>query len=122
MTQFPVLNLRWRDVGDTAANLPHSKTGPRSIPLGKAARAIIDTLPGPRHPDACLFPKHAQQRSPHDIAVCWRTVCEDAKLGKIRLHDFRHTAASHAVMSGENLPLALSEQIGLSRLARSLSV
>ena len=29
----------------------------------------------------------------------------DAKLGRLRLHDLRHTAASHAVMSGENLPL-----------------
>ena len=27
------------------------------------------------------------------------------KFGKVRLHDLRHTAASHAVMSGENLPL-----------------
>ena len=35
----------------------------------------------------------------------WRTVCADAKLGRPRLHDLRHTAASHAVMSGENLPL-----------------
>ena len=35
---------------------------------------------------------------------CWITVCADAKLGKVWLHDLRHTAASHAVMSGENLP------------------
>ena len=33
------------------------------------------------------------------------TVCADAKLGRLRLHDLRHTAASQAVMSGENLPL-----------------
>ena len=32
-------------------------------------------------------------------------VCEDADLGRLRLHDLRHTMASHAVMSGENLPL-----------------
>ena len=105
MTQFPVLNLRWHDVGDTPINLPDSKTGPRSVLLGKGVRAIIDTLPGTRHPDACLFSKHAQQRSAHDIAVCWRPVCEDAKLSQVRLHDLRHTAASHAVMSRENLLL-----------------
>ncbi len=28
-----------------------------------------------------------------------------APLGSLRLHDLRHTAASQAVMSGENLPL-----------------
>ena len=33
------------------------------------------------------------------------TVCADTKPHKVRLHDLRHTADSHAVMSGENLPL-----------------
>ena len=41
-----VLNLRWRDIGDDALNLADSKTGPRAVPLGKAARAIIDAPPG----------------------------------------------------------------------------
>ena len=74
-----VINLRWRDV--------------------------VEALPGPRDPDAFLFPKNAGRRSPHNIVACWRTVCDDAKLGRLRLHDLRHTAASQAVMSGENLPL-----------------
>ena len=34
-----VLNLRWRDIGKDTINLPGSKTGPRIVPLGKAARA-----------------------------------------------------------------------------------
>ena len=38
------------------------------------------------------------------LTTCWRTVCADAKLGKVRLHDLRHMAASHAVMAGEALP------------------
>ena len=100
-----VLNLRWRDIADNAITLPDSKTGPRSVPLGKAAQTVIGALPGPRDPHAFLFPKNAQRRNPHNIVACWRTVCDDAKLGKVRLHDLRHTAASHAVMSGENLPL-----------------
>ncbi|MDE0129881.1 MAG: tyrosine-type recombinase/integrase [Gammaproteobacteria bacterium] len=100
-----VLNLRWRDIGARAITLPDSKTGPRSVPLGESARTIVNALPGPRRKDAFLFPKNAGRRSPFNIAACWRTVCEDAKLGKVRLHDLRHTAASHAVMSGENLPL-----------------
>ncbi len=52
-----------------------------------------------------LFPKNAGRQSPHNIVACWRTVCADAKLGRLRLHDLRHTAASHAVMSGETLPM-----------------
>ena len=100
-----VLDLRWRDIGEDALNLRDSKTGPRAVPLGEAARAIIGVLPGPRHRAAYLFPKNAGRRSPCNIVACWRTVCADAKLGRLRLHDLRHTAASHAVMSGENLPL-----------------
>ena len=100
-----VLNLRWRDIGDDAINLPDSKTGPRVVPLGGAARALIDSLPGERRPDVFLFPRYAQGRGQDALRFRWRTVCADAGLGRLRLHDLRHTAASHAVMSGENLPL-----------------
>ncbi len=100
-----VLNLRWRDIGDGAITLPDSKTGPRTVQLGEAARAVVEALPGLRDPDTFLFPNNAGRRSPHNVVACWRAVCHDAGLGRLRLHDLRHTAASHAVMSGENLPL-----------------
>ena len=100
-----VLNLRWRDIGTNAITLADSKTGPRAVPLGEAARALIDTLPGRRMPEVFLFQRHAEGRGVYGIESCWRAVCADAKLGNLRLHDLRHTAASHAVMSGENLPL-----------------
>ena len=100
-----VLNLRWREIGEDSINLRDSKTGPRSVPLGKAARAHIDALPGARHPEAYLFPRHAESRGLWSLTKCWRTVCADAKLGSLRLHDLRHTAASQAVMAGEGLPL-----------------
>ena len=100
-----MLNLRWRDIGADAINLPDSKTGPRAVPLGEAARARIGALPGARDPDAFLFARYAEGRGADSLATCWRAVCADAKLGRLRLHDLRHTAASQAVMSGENLPL-----------------
>ena len=100
-----VLDLRWRDIGEDAINLADSKTGPRAVPLGEAARALIEALPGHRDLEAFLFPRHADGRGTYSLATCWRTVCADAGLGRLRLHDLRHTAASHAVMAGENLPL-----------------
>ena len=99
-----VLNLRWRNIGANALNLEDAKTGPRAVPIGEAARALIAALPGPRKPDAFLFPRHAEGRSADSLVLCWRTVCADAGLGRLRLHDLRHTVASHAVMAGENLP------------------
>ncbi len=100
-----VLNLRWRDIGETSISLRDGKTGPRSVPLGEAARALIETLPGERQRDAFVFPRYAESRSEYILISCWRTVCADAGLGRLRLHDLRHTAASQAVMAGENLPL-----------------
>ena len=100
-----VLNLRWRNIGGDTLNLEDSKTGPRAVPLGQAARAVIDALSGPREQDAFLFPGFARIKDPHRIITCWHAVREQAALGKLRLHDLRHTAASHAIMSGENLPL-----------------
>ena len=100
-----VLNLRWRDIGADSINLPDSKTGPRAVPLGEAARAHIDALAGPHEAGAFLFPRYAEARGQYSLIACWRAVCADAELDPLRLHDLRHTAASHAVMSGENLPL-----------------
>ena len=99
-----VLNRRWRDIGDDAIKVPDSKTGPRTVPLGKAARAHIAALPGARDPDVFLFPRYAEGRGQYSLIACWRAVCADAKLGRLRLHDLRHTMASQAVMAGENLP------------------
>ena len=98
-------NLRWCDIGNEAIRLADSKTGPRAVPLGEAARVHIESLPGKRGADAFLFPRYAEGRGQDSLRRCWRVFCADAKLGKLRLHDLRHTAASHAVMSGENLPL-----------------
>ena len=99
-----VLDLRWRNIGGGALNLEDTKTGPRTVPLGAAARAHIDTLPGARDPDAFLFPRLAEGRGSYSLTECWHTARDRAKLGRLRLHDLRHTVASHAVMSGENLP------------------
>ena len=98
-----VLNLRWRDIGDDTLNLEDSKTGPRAVPLGEAARAHVKALPGRQDPDAYLFPRHAGKRTPVTLIDRWRAICADAQIGRLRLHDLRHTAASQAVMSGEGL-------------------
>ncbi len=82
-----VLNLRWRDIGDDALNLAGSKTGPRAVPLGEAARAHIAGLPGARDPDALLFPSYAEGRGAYSLTICWRAVCAGAKLARLRLHE-----------------------------------
>lgn len=100
-----VLNLRWRDIGGHAINLADGKTGPPAVPLGEAAKARLDTLANERSGDAFLFPRHAHGRGTYSLTVCWRAVCADADFDGLRLHDLRHTMASHAVRLGVNLSL-----------------
>ena len=82
-----VLNLRWRDIGEDAINLADSKTGPRAVPLGEAARALIEALPGSGTPEAFMFPSFALGKGYYPLRNCWRAACEDVKLGRLRLHD-----------------------------------
>ena len=56
-------------------------------------------------PEFLVLPSYAHGKGYYSFRACWRAVCADAELGRLRLHDLRHTVASQAVMSGENLPL-----------------
>ena len=84
-------------------------TGRDCRPQGKGRRlvgrpALIGVLPGTRDPKAFLFPKYAGSRQAHSLVTCWRTICENAQPGSLRLHDLRHTIASQAVISSEIFP------------------
>ena len=73
--------------------------------LGEAARDVLDAIPGERGADAFLFSRYAQPRHHDRLCEVWCVVCRAAGLGGLRLDDLRHTFASQAVVSGENLPL-----------------
>ena len=80
--------------------------GIRKNPRRKIARFLdAEELQRLGRADRFLFPRYAQGRGLDRLVKCWRTVCDEAQLGRLRLHDLRHTLASQAVMSGENLPL-----------------
>lgn len=100
------------NIGADALNLGDSKAGPRTVPLGASGRVLIEALPGRRDTDAFLCPRHAEGRGIWILTTFWRTACVDMKLGRLRLHDLRHTAVSPAIMSGENPP-RISKLLGL---------
>ncbi len=62
-------------------------------------------LPGERDSGAFVLASYAYGKGYESMRDCWRAACADAGLGRLRLHDLRHTVASQAVMSGENPPL-----------------
>ena len=99
-----IVKLQWREVDETALNLADGKTGPRKIFLNAQARAIVERQIRTGSP--YVFPSASDPRLPQsDKLPLWREVRKRAGIEDVRLHDLRHTFASHAVMQGVPLPV-----------------
>ena len=95
-----ITGLRWDWIRGTRAVLPDSKTGPKAIQFPPPARAVLNALPqkGP-----FVFPNRRGDGPMSDLGLRWRKLRDLAGLDGVRIHDCRHTFASHAVMSGLDL-------------------
>jgi len=99
-----IRDLKWDYVTPTHIALPDSKTGARKIPLPKAAREILASLPRePGNPYVIVGDVPGQQIQ--DLEKPWRRIRARAGLGKVRIHDLRHTYASNAILAGLPLPM-----------------
>ena len=98
-----VLSLEWGWIKGKRIFLPDSKSGPRTVLLSSAARAVIDAIP--RYSDDCLylFPSRPATRPIDNIAFHWSRIRDEAGLPGLRLHDLRHTWASVAAMNGVDM-------------------
>ena len=102
--------LRWSEYREGKLFLADSKTGPRTVWLCSAARAIVDGLARGGH---WVFKTKRMQRPVRAVERAWRRVRKDADLIDVRLHDLRHTYASIATMEGETI-LVVSKLLGHS--------
>lgn len=98
------MGLQWGDVRGNQLKLRDSKTGPRVVWLGDEARALIDALPR-NSKVPWLFWKQKWRKRLRFVDHYWREFQAPAGLRNVRLHDLRHTFASHAAMSKETLPM-----------------
>ncbi|MFQ3665283.1 MAG: site-specific integrase [Sphingomonadaceae bacterium] len=100
--------LRWGEVKEGFLELEDSKTGPSTRYVGAAGRAILArrraTHPSPDDCRAFVFDPAGKGRRPRIPDIVWKAIREAAGLADVRLHDLRHTFASHAVMNGVTLP------------------
>jgi integrase len=71
------------------------------VPLSAQALALLE---GMEHTDEYLFPGRSGGNL-QDVKTPWAHVCELAKLDGVRVHDLRHSFASHLVSSGISLPI-----------------
>ena len=113
-----ILSLRWNEVdGDTIA-LGDAKTGPRTVHLNAPAHRIIERQP--RGESAYVFPSPRNPERPHDSHLpLWERVRKEVGIEDVRLHDLRHTMASHAVMNGVPVPI-VSRLLGHSNVRMTL--
>ncbi|QJB70301.1 tyrosine-type recombinase/integrase [Parasphingorhabdus halotolerans] len=99
-----IVNLLWSEVKGRRLSLTDSKTGPRTVWLGEEARILLAALPRHRnHPEVFWNPK--TRKPVKSIGKFWEKVKQDASLSNVRLHDLRHSFASHAAARSETLPM-----------------
>ncbi len=84
----------------TRAVLPGSKTGPKAVQLPAPARTVLNTLP---REGRFVFPNGKGDGPMTDRGLRWQKLRNLVGLDDVRIHDCRHTFASHAVMGGLDL-------------------
>ena len=95
-----ITSLQWDWVRGTRAILPDSKAGPKAIQLPPPARAVLQSL---QSTSRFVFPNPEGTGPMTDLGRRWQKLRAPAGLDDVRIHDCRHTFASHAVMSGLDL-------------------
>jgi integrase len=96
--------LKWSEVRGRRLLLTDSKTGPRTVWLAEAAATILHALPR-REKQRYVFWNPATQRPITDIGNLWSKLRDEAGLPGVRIHDLRHSFASHAAAHSETLPM-----------------
>ena len=113
-----IVQLRWSEIDDDLIRLADSKTGPRKVPLNTQARRILDRRP--RGGSSFVFPSPLDPCRPRGLELAlWYRVRREAGIEDVRLHDLRHTHASHAVMNGVPIPV-VSRLLGHSNVRMTL--
>ncbi len=113
-----IVTLRWQDVDGDTLNLADAKAGPRRVFLNAPACSILARQP--RTGSAWVFPSPldpGRPLSPH--LPLWYLVRKEVGIGDVRLHDLRHTVASHAVLQGVPLPV-VSRLLGHKQASMTL--
>ena len=113
-----IVTLRWQDIDGDTLNLADAKTGPRKVLLSAPARVILERQP--RSGSVYVFPSPLDPRRPMSSGLpLWYRVRKEARIEDVRLHDLRHTFASHAVLQGIPLPV-VSRLLGHKRPSMTL--
>ena len=113
-----IMGLRWSELREDGLALTDAKTGPRMVPLGSGARAILGRQPRSKSPFVFPSPRDPARPRSSELTL-WYRVRKQAGIEDVRLHDLRHTVATHAVMNGVPVPV-VSRLLGHSNVKMTL--
>ncbi|MCF6217098.1 MAG: tyrosine-type recombinase/integrase [Emcibacter sp.] len=104
LSEIQTLKWQYVDLKKRQLNLPDSKTGEKIIYFGKECEQILrNTIRFPDNPyviTGALEGDHLKE-----IQKPWRKIRAAASLDDVRIHDLRHTFASHGVILTGSLPI-----------------
>lgn len=101
-----ILSLRWSDITGRIMTLRDTKSGPRRVELGQAAQEALGRVERqPRNPWVFVNPKRPRERLDRVLPFWHNVVLPRARIEPLRVHDLRHTFASHAAIQQENTPM-----------------
>ena len=101
-----IMTLKWSYVDFDARELrlPDSKTGAKTVYLGVAALEKLEAIEKFDDNDFVITGKNVGANLT-DLQHPWRRIRKIAELEDVRLHDLRHSFASHGLVVGEGLPM-----------------
>jgi integrase len=106
-----VLSAKWGDIdlerGVWTKPSHHTKQKrTEHLPLSRAAVSLLSEMSATSNAaEPHLFPGRKPGKPYRDLKAFWRSVTKAADLQNYRIHDNRHTHASHLVSSGLSLPI-----------------
>ena len=109
-----IVNLTWSEVKGGRLLLHDSKTGPRTVWLGDEARMLLASLERRGGSDPVFWNKLTRQPV-RSISKFWQDLKVEDNLPGVRLHDLRHSFASHAAARSETLPM-IGKLLGHAKL------
>jgi integrase len=101
-----ILNLEWRhvDMERGLLYLPDSKTGAKTVVLAAPALQVLANVP---HIERCPYVIAGEdpKKPRSDLKRPWTLVTRAADLEGLRIHDLRHSYASHGATAGMGLTI-----------------
>jgi len=113
-----IQKMQWSHVKGNRVEFPDTKTGYKRLPFNAEAMHVLHSVPRQLGNDFVIC---GDKPGTHivNLQKSWRRIRAQAKLEDVRIHDLRHTFASHAVMNGT--PLAIvSKLLGHSKIGTTM--